>query len=256
MTSTVAVVRARKAVTAVFALSLFLLAGWLGIPPTGASAAWAQTPSCGGKIGTLADVDTLISEPAECPGSVNGYWRAHLGAAWTQPHYVPYRNGEIPKIACADGVTDPKVFADNALYCTTDDTVAYSTDFMAQLDQSGGPSYPAFVIMHELGHRGDRIGGTLGAVSRAEENQADCLAGGQARFAVDAGRLTSTDAVNGSMLFFSLGDTRGGWFDQEASAPDAHGTPMQRAQAFDLGYQQDISTCHRIGQSPNGSVTG
>ncbi|WP_396230788.1 neutral zinc metallopeptidase, partial [Frankia sp. EI5c] len=198
---------------------------------------------------------TLITESADCPGSVNGYWRGQLGAIWTAPHYVPYRNGEIPKIACADGVTDPRAFADNALYCTLDDTVAYSMDFMAELSQTGGPSYPAFVIMHELGHRADKLGGTLGVVSRAEENQADCLAGNQAHHAVEAGRLTSNEAMNGAMLFYSLGDTRGGWFDQEGStAPDAHGTPTQRAQAFSLGYQQSIDTCRRIGQSPNGSI--
>ncbi|MCK9898683.1 neutral zinc metallopeptidase [Frankia sp. Cpl3] len=243
---------------AVFALFILLFASWTGLPPGTGAVAQAQTPgtACGGRIESNEDVTTLITEPADCPGSVNGYWRGQLGTSWSQPHYVPYRNGEIPAIACAEGVDDPRVFADNALYCTLDDTVAYSMDFMAQLSQTGGPSYPAFVIMHELGHRADKLSGTLGPVSRAEENQADCHAGSQARYAVDAGRLTSNEAVNGSMLFYSLGDTRGGWFDQEgSSAPDAHGTPAQRAQSFSLGYQQGITTCRHIGQSPDGSVS-
>ncbi|WP_311983629.1 neutral zinc metallopeptidase [Parafrankia sp. CH37] len=247
---------ARRAFVAAFTLSVLLLASWFGLSPGTTAAAWAETPrpACGGRISSTDDVVALITESADCPGSVNGYWRNQLGTAWTEPHYVPYRNGEIPKIACADGVTDPQVFADNALYCTLDDTIAYSTDFMSRLADDGGPSYPAFVVMHELGHRGDRIAGVLGAVSRAEENQADCLAGNQARFAVDAGRLTQDEAVNGTTLFYSLGDTRGGWLDQGGTAPDAHGTPAQRAQSFSLGYQQSIATCRTIGQSRDGNV--
>ncbi|WP_232291974.1 metalloprotease [Frankia sp. QA3] len=216
----------------------------------------ASRSSCGGKVTDVRDVERLINEPVGCPGALNTFWHGELGDAWTTPRFVPYRDGEVPDDACGRQVNDPRVFADNALYCTLDDTVAYSVDFLNELAQVGGPTYPLFVLMHELSHRGDRIGGNLGVVTRAEENQADCFAGRQASVAHDAGRIAVTDALQGALLFYSLGDTRGGWFAQEAaSAPDAHGTPRQRAQAFAFGYLRGSSTCHRIGKSQTGDVS-
>ncbi|MCM3925564.1 metalloprotease [Frankia sp. AiPs1] len=216
----------------------------------------ASSPSCGAKVTDVQDVERLINEPVGCPGGLNTFWHGELGDAWTAPRFVPYHDGEVPDDACGRQVNDPRQFADNALYCTLDDTVAYSVDFLDELAQVGGPTYPLFVLMHELSHRGDRIGGNLGVVSRAEENQADCFAGRQASAAHDAGRIAVSDAVQGALLFYSLGDTRGGWFSQEpASAPDAHGSPRQRAQAFAFGYLRDSSTCHKIGQSETGDVS-
>ncbi|ABD11776.1 putative metalloprotease [Frankia casuarinae] len=216
----------------------------------------AAAGECGGRVTDLAGVEKLLSEPVGCPGGTNSFWHGELGDAWTPPRFVPYRDGQVPQDACGAQVNDPKQFADNALYCQLDDTVAYSVDFMTELFQAGGASYPLFVIMHELGHRGARIGGTIGVVSRAEENQADCFAGRQAKSAHDAKRIAFTDALQGALLFYSIGDTRdSGWFDQEAaSAPGAHGTPRQRAQAFSFGYLRDSDTCHRLGQSESGSV--
>ncbi len=219
-------------------------------------AATASPASCGGKVTNVQDVQRLINEPVGCPGALNTFWHGELGDAWTAPRFVAYRDGEVPDDACGREVNDPRQFADNALYCTLDDTVAYSVDFLDELAQVGGPTYPLFVLMHELSHRGDRIGGNLGVVTRAEENQADCFAGRQASAAHDAGRIAVSDALQGALLFYSLGDTRGGWFAQEpASAPDAHGSPRQRAQAFAFGYLRDSSTCHTIGKSQTGDVS-
>ncbi|WP_066064306.1 metalloprotease [Frankia sp. EI5c] len=216
----------------------------------------APAGGCGGPVKTVQDVEAVISEPAGCPGAVNTYWAKELGDLWTTPRYVSYRDGEIPPIACSEGETDPAAFAGNALYCTLDDTIAYSVDFMTELHNLGGPSYPMFVVMHELAHRAATLSDREGVVSRAEENQADCLAGEQARAAANADRLDLGDALSGAQLFFSLGDTRDrGWFDNEtATADGAHGTPRQRLQAFGFGYLRDSSTCYRLGESPTGSV--
>ncbi len=220
------------------------------------AAATASGSSCGGKVTNVQDVERLVNEPVGCPGALNTFWHGELGDAWTAPRFVPYHDGEVPDDACGREVNDPRQFAGNALYCTLDDTVAYSVDFLDELTQIGGPTYPLFVLMHELSHRGDRIGGNLGVVTRAEENQADCFAGRQASAAHDAGRIAVTDALQGALLFYSLGDTSGGWFSQEpASAPDAHGSPRQRAQAFAFGYLRDSATCHRIGKSETGDVS-
>ncbi len=229
---------------------------WTDAGGSSTAATTASKPSCGGKVSDVQDVERLINEPVGCPGALNTFWHGELGDAWTAPRFVPYHDGEVPDDACGRQVNDPRQFADNALYCTLDDTVAYSVDFLDELAQVGGPTYPLFVLMHELSHRGDRIGGNLGVVTRAEENQADCFAGRQASAAHDAGRIAVRDALQGALLFYSLGDTRGGWFAQEpASAPDAHGSPRQRAQAFALGYLRDSSTCHTIGRSETGDVS-
>jgi predicted metalloprotease len=95
----------------------------------------------------------------------------------------------------------------------------------------------------------------VGAVSLAEENQADCVAGFEAQYANEAARLDMGDAFQGGLLFFGLGDTRGGWFDNEANTePDAHGSPRQRAQSFTSGYLQGIDKCREIGQSQTGTL--
>jgi predicted metalloprotease len=160
----------------------------------------------------------------------------------------------VPAIACAAADSDPAEFAENALYCPADDTIAYSVEFMSEL-AAMDPNYPLFVLLHEIGHRATNIADTVGAVSRSEENQADCLAGLQTKFADDAGRLNLLDAAGGALLFFQLGDTRGGWFDNEAAtASDAHGTPRQRVQSFTFGYFRDRGYCKELGQSQTGSV--
>jgi predicted metalloprotease len=194
----------------------------------------------------------VITGPIGCPGGVNTFWAQHLGKVWTAPRFVVYRDGQIPPDQCGAQSKNADDFKGNAFYCRLDDTVAYSQDFMASLYKQGGPSFPMFVLMHELGHRASRLTNRVGAVSRSEENQADCLAGTEANFVHGAGRLPGTDVAKGVVLFFSLGDS---WFHRESpSDPDAHGQPQQRAAAFGIGYAHDLDRCFQLGQSPNGSV--
>jgi hypothetical protein len=170
------------------------------------------------------------------------------------PTFVPYRDGQAPRDACGAADSNADDFADNAFYCAADDTVAYSTDLLNGLYKKGGPFLPVVVLMHELGHRADRIAGAVGPISRSEENQADCSAGVETAFARTAHRLPFTDVFGAARLLFQLGDTR--HFGSElASSPDAHGTPAQRLIAYTRGYAQDkISVCRKIGQSQTGSV--
>ncbi len=244
------------AVLLVLAVGAFAGCADVGTPENSIAPAGGQVAlTCGGRATDLRSALLIVTDPAGCPGGVNTFWGARLGDAWTPPKIVGYRNGEVPAIACAARGSDPAAFADNALYCPVDDTIAYSAEFMAEL-AAMDPNYPLFVLLHEIGHRADRIAGTVGAVSRAEENQADCLTGLQTKSADDAGRLDLLDAAGGALLFFQLGDTRGGWFDQEvATAPGAHGTPRQRVQSFTFGYFRDIAYCRGLGESPTGSVS-
>jgi uncharacterized protein len=254
-------VGSRWAAIAAFVLSVATATGCAGSASTGSATAGSEVTSaaagrCGGSARDLDSALRIMTDPIGCPGAINTLWRQKLGNAWTPARFVPYRDGEVPKDACGAQSANADDFADNALYCRLDDTVAYSVDFMAALFRQGGPTYPMFVLMHEIGHRANRVADAVGVVSRAEENQADCVAGYEAKFAHDADRLPLRDVLGGALLFYGLGDTRDrGWFDREAAtAPGAHGTPRQRAQAFGFGYLRSLDVCRRLGRSATGSV--
>jgi predicted metalloprotease len=223
-----------------------------GTPASSASPADAR---CGGSVDTLDGALKVITGPIGCPGSVNTFWSQQLGSVWTTPKFFPYRDGQVPPDACGAQDQNADDFQENAFYCRLDDTVAYSSDFLGALYAKGGAPYPMFVLMHELGHRATFLSHRTGAVSRSEENQADCLAGAETKFAHDAGRLPLGDALKGAELFFTLGDAGGAWFRNEPSTTaDAHGTPAQRFEAFSAGYLKGVNACYSIGQSPDGRL--
>jgi predicted metalloprotease len=201
----------------------------------------------------LASATAILTDPPGCPGAVNTFWRQQLGAAWTPIKLVPYRDGQRPRDACGGEVADPTQFAENAFYCPQDDTIAYSEDLLGQLAQVGGPYLPVVVLEHEEGHRADRLGNHVGAISRSEENQADCDAGASTRFARNARRLPLTDVFNSASLLYQLGD-RQAFGRERASDPGAHGTPHQRLVAFTRGYLQGLPACIRLGRSRTGFV--
>jgi predicted metalloprotease len=223
---------------------------------TAGGSSQAGDPSCGGSAKDLDGALKVITGPIGCPGAVNTFWSQKLGGTWTAPRFIAYRDGDIPGDQCGQQDHNADDFAGNAFYCRLDDTVAYSQDFLAQLYKQGGPTYPMFVLMHELGHRVTALTHQTGAVSRSEENQADCLAGAESKFTYDARRLPAGDVVNGAVLFFSLGDSGGHWFRNEPSvAADAHGTPTQRGEAFGIGYFRGTDKCFDIGRSRDGSFS-
>ena len=96
----------------------------------------------------VASTVAILTDAADCPGSVNQFWTQQLGSRWTMPKFVPYRDGQAPRDACGAADSNPDDFADNAFYCAADDTVAYSTDLLNGLFQKGGPFLPVVVLMH------------------------------------------------------------------------------------------------------------
>ena len=101
---------------------------------------------------------------------------------------------------------------------------------------------PVVVIMHEFGHRANTLSGRTASSSRREENQADCEAGAQTRFARNAGRLPSADVARAASLFFSLGDVP--FINGERRGTGAHGSPPERLASFMAGYRG--SDDHRL----------
>jgi len=211
---------------------------------------------CGGSADTPDGALKVITGPIGCPGGANTFWSQKLGKIWTEPRFIEYHDGEIPQNKCGTEDGDAADFESNAFYCTLDDTVAYSVEFLDQLYKQGGAPYPMFVLMHELGHRASTLADKTGVVSRSEENQADCLAGATSKFTHDADRLPLTDVPKGAVLFFSLGDSGGNWFASEANIDEgAHGNPTQRTAAFTTGYLRGTDKCFEIGQSADGGIS-
>ncbi|MCW2549398.1 MAG: hypothetical protein JWN96_3858 [Mycobacterium sp.] len=224
-------------------------------PSPTSSATASLPPGCHGGIAN--DVETaveILTDPADCPGSVNAYWTSQLGERWTEPVYIAYSDGQIPDNACGHqngAVADD--FADNAFYCTLDDTIAYSRDLLNSLYLKGGPYLPVVVLEHEVGHRANQIDDAVGVVSRSEENQADCDAGVTTAYARTAHRLPLSDVIAAGKLLYDLGDSRN-FGSEMADSPDAHGSPAQRAIAFTRGYFQNLDACRTLGESEGGSV--
>jgi len=232
-------------------------AGGQGGSGQGGSQGGGQGSSdCGGSADTLEGALKVITGPIGCPGGVNTFWSQKLGKGWTVPRFLEYHDGEIPQDKCGAQSDDPDDFASNAFYCRLDDTVAYSVEFMDSLAKQD-TAYPMLVLMHELGHRVSALTGKEGVVSRSEENQADCLAGAEARYTHDAGRLPLANATDGISLFFQLGDSGGSWFSvgEPNADPEAHGNPSQRVAASLIGYGRGIDTCFTIGQSRDGGIS-
>ncbi len=230
-------------------------------PTPSASSTATPTPSLppgchGGIAGDVASTVTILTDPAECPGSVNAYWKQQLGELWTEPTFIPYDDGDIPANECGEraGATAAD-FEQNAFYCPADGTIAYSRQLLNTLYAMGGPYPPVVVLVHEVGQRANDIAGTVGVISRSEENEADCDAGVTTAFARTAGRLPLRDVIAAAKQLYEFGDTRN-FGDEIADSPNAHGTPAQRAIAFGRGYLQKISACRTLGESPDGSVSG
>lgn len=222
-----------------------------GRSPTAGSTPQTVPPDCSSGVAkTVDDALRIITDGPDCPGSTNRFWRHQLGDTWTTPTILSYDDGDVPDSKCAEG-GDPEEFTQNAFYCQLDDKILYSNQLLDRVFAEGGPYLPVVTLEHELVHRADFLGHTLGVVTRSEENQADCGAGATTRFAREAGRLPRTDVLRSALLFFQLGDTSH-FGDETANDPSAHGSPGQRVTAFSRGYFQGLGVCDDIGRDPNG----
>ncbi len=218
---------------------------------TGTSTSGAAGQCTTGLARDLDSALAILTDPPGCAGSVNSYWREQLGEKWTRVRFIGYNDGEAPADACGAQAANPASLADNAFYCPQDDTVAYSRNLLGQLYEAGGPYLPVVVLEHELGHRANALAGVVGVVPRAEENQADCDAGVTTKYARKAGRLPFSDVLASAQLLYKLGDRRQ-FGKEQATDPNAHGTPGQRLVAFTKGYTIGLSSCRKLGQRTDG----
>ena len=178
---------------------------------------------------------------------VDAYWtRVFQDAGRSEPRvsYAWIPSGEAISSPCGDQGSTA------AAYCPADDTIYISEDFASgiydgSLDQAlpgssqgygstTGDFSVAFIVAHEYGHQiqdelglYQKYGNTLPTM--AFELQADCYAGTWTKNAADEGKLEAGDLQEGLDTALAVGD----FSDSEGH----HGTPEQRADAFNTGYQ-------------------
>jgi predicted metalloprotease len=107
--------------------------------------------------------------------------------------------------------------------------------FFERLWQSGVDAAVVVVIAHEWGHHVQRSLGMFAGdyYSIQTELQADCLAGVFFQYAGERGWLDPGDVDEALDISRRGGDSvLVAWFDQ-----GAHGTPRQRMDAFNRGFQ-------------------
>jgi predicted metalloprotease len=159
--------------------------------------------------------------------------------------------GQTAASACGGDDTGGTLGDSAAAYCMADDTIYISEQFATDiangsLDQSlpgsangYGGTYGdfavAYIVAHEYGHQ---IQNELGLYQKygdqlptsAFELQADCYAGTWANHAYQNNELDEGDVEEAINAAEAVGD-----FD--ASNPQHHGTPEQRAEAWNTGFQ-------------------
>jgi predicted metalloprotease len=192
---------------------------------------------------------------------VDAYWtKAFADAGLPEPRvgYSWIPAGRTATSACGD---DGGTMGDSAAaYCPGDDTIYISQQFASDiytgaLDQAlpgssqgyggtVGDFAVAYIVAHEYGHQVqdelgvfDEYGGRVPTM--AFELQADCYAGTWAHSAYEENRLEDGDVQEALDAALAVGD-----FD--AQNPAHHGTPEQRAEAWNSGFESgDASSCNR-----------
>jgi hypothetical protein len=192
---------------------------------------------------------------------VDAYWtKAFADSGLPEPRvsYAWIPAGQAAASVCGD---ETGTLGDSAAaYCPGDDTIYISQKFATDiysgaLDQAlpgssqgygrtVGDFAVAYIVAHEYGHEVqdelglfDRYGAQLPTM--AFELQADCYAGTWANSAYHENRLEDGDVQEALDAALAVGD-----FD--ASNPTHHGTPEQREEAWNTGFQSgDPSTCNQ-----------
>src|SRR5215218_3192947 len=191
---------------------------------------------------------------------VDSYWEKVFEASSLEQPRVSYAwipAGQTAASACGD--EDGTLGDSAAAYCPGDDTIYISQKFAADvydgaLDQAlpgssqgygrtAGDFAVAYIVAHEYGHQ---VQDELGLFEKygqqvptmAFELQADCYAGTWAASAKQDNRLEEGDVQEAIDAALAVGD-----FDE--SNPGHHGTPEQRADAWNTGFEAgDPSSCN------------
>ena len=232
--------------------ALALLAVAAAVWHSGPASAY-QERSGDGQPQTMDQFLTAVTQ------DVDGYWtKVFQDAGLPEPRvsydWIPA--GQTAQSVCGD--ENGQLGDSAAAYCSGDDTIYISQQFASDIydgaldqalpgsSQGFGRTYGdfavAYIVAHEYGHQ---IQDELGLFQRygqqlptmAFELQADCYAGNWAKSAYDERRLDDGDVQEALDAALAVGDFN-------ANDPGHHGTPEQREQAWQDGFQSgDPETC-------------
>jgi uncharacterized protein len=227
-------------------------AGLLIVLGVGASQANAFTPS-GAEPKTVEEFLTSVTT------DVDAYWMDEFAESGLDVPRVSYRwipAGQSVQSACGGAMGDSA-----AAYCPADDTIYISEKFATDIAQGSldrvlpgssqgfGRTYGdfavAYIVAHEYGHQ---VQAELGLFDRGLptvnlELQADCFAGSWANHAAAENRVDEGDIDEALDAALAVGD-----FDP--SNPGHHGTPEQRADAWNTGFESgDPAACNAYVQA-------
>jgi predicted metalloprotease len=167
--------------------------------------------------------------------TAESYWQSRVDGFDPVNDIVPYmRGGEV---SCGgQGIPD-----NNAAYCPAGDFIAYDADWAVAAFRRLGDAFLFYLLGHEYAHAIQVQIGAQHEFAIQTELQADCMAGAYIGDSVRSKALTleegDLDELRNGLI--AVGDDPGQpWF-----APEAHGTPEQRTQAFFNGYESSLGAC-------------
>jgi predicted metalloprotease len=231
----------------------------------GSTTANRQKPTTGAQNLILGSKDSAQPKTMEqfltaVTKDVDAYWTTAFESSGLSEPKVSYSwipAGRTAASACGD--EDGTLGDSAAAYCQGDDTIYISQKFASDiydgaLDQAlpgssqgygrtAGDFAVAYIVAHEYGHQVQDELGLFRKYGRqiptmAFELQADCYAGTWAKSASLENRLEDGDVREALDAALAVGD-----FD--ASNPGHHGTPEQRADAWNSGFEAgDPSSCN------------
>src|SRR5690606_28680706 len=119
-------------------------------------------------------------------------------------------------------------------------TIYIGQDLIWAFYRQAGDAAPAVALAHEWGHHLQSMLGVPFARSQSQaiafENQADCISGAWAKYADEQAWLEDDDLGDIETLLRLIGS-------RESRARD-HGTTAERAEAFQLSYENGIEACN------------
>jgi len=201
-------------------------------PPPSGSAPGEQ------EDGTMT-TEEFQSDLSGAVDSVSRYWQAPFSASGRGftpvRQIIPYeRAGEVD---CAG----QPVPANNALYCSDGDFIAYDVDWAVVAFRRIGDAFLFYLLGHEYAHGIQVRLGESFRFTVEQELQADCMAGAYIGDSVRSRALTLQDGDLDELRngLNAVGDDP----DQPWFAPGSHGSAAQRTQSFFAGYDKSLSAC-------------
>jgi predicted metalloprotease len=167
------------------------------------------------------------------------YWQGRFEASGRR--FTPIRRVFPYRRAGETTCAGEPIPANNALYCSDGDFIAYDVDWAVGAFRRIGDAFLYYLLGHEYAHGIQVRLGESFRFSVEQELQADCMAGAYIGDSVRANDLSLDDGDLDELRtgVAAVGDDP----DQPWFAPGSHGTAEQRTRSFFAGYQNSLAAC-------------